>query len=330
MIFINCVRDVRKTDSRCGVKRDFDNAYSVSVIIPHYNTLDLLWVAIESISSQTVVPREIIVIDDASGSQFELPGQCGDAIPLRLIREPVNRGAAWCRNRGIEAATGDLIAFLDADDRWLPNKLERCIAEFGPKPPNDEARVLFSNVMVVDGSRRILGNPSPYDGQPMFDFILLKGGYVQTSSIMMWRHQYPMISFDGSLLRHQDWDFAINAEMAGCAFVYLHDALVEYSLSASGARISEATDSKPSLVFFEKYNKLMSREHVSLFVFNVLIYKNLGVHLRLSIIGGMIFRELRIPAKGWLLLIARLLIGWRGVNLVKQVRRRIQIRNFST
>ncbi|SDB82167.1 glycosyltransferase family 2 protein [Paraburkholderia lycopersici] len=310
--------------------RDFDNDYHVSVIIPHYNSLDLLWVAIESIASQTVVPSEIIVIDDASGSHFELPGRCGDDIALRLIRETENRGAAWCRNRGIEEATGDLIAFLDADDRWLPTKLERCIAAFGPKPAGNEAKVLFSNVMLTDGSRRILGNRFPYDGQSMLDFILLEGGYIQTSSIMMWRHQYPLISFDGSLRRHQDWDFAIKAEMAGCTFVYLHDALVEYSLSAGATRISGSPNCEPSLVFFEKYNKLMSKGHVSSFIFNVLIYKNLDISLRLGIVERIIFREVDIPNKGWVSLFARLVIGRGGVNLMKQLRRKIQIRDYST
>ncbi|CAE6822142.1 hypothetical protein R69746_06100 [Paraburkholderia aspalathi] len=305
--------------------RDCDDVYGVSVIIPHYNSPDLLWVAIESISSQTVVPREIIVIDDASGLQFELPSHCGDEIALRLIRETVNRGAAWCRNRGIEEATGDLIAFVDADDRWLPNKLERCIAAFGPKPPENEAKVLFSNVMLTDGNRRTVGNRSPYHGQSMLDFILLEGGYIQTSSIMMWRHQYPLISFDGSLRRHQDWDFAINAEMAGCVFIYLHDPLVEYSLSGGANRISGATNSEPSLAFFEKYNKFMSNGHVSSLVFNVLIYKNLSIVLRLNIVGRIILREIRIPSKGWVLSFVRLVIGRGGVNLIKQVRRKIQI-----
>ena len=305
--------------------RDFGDVYDVSVIIPHYNSPDLLWVAIESVSGQTVVPREVIVIDDASGLQFDLPGHCGDGIALRLIRETVNRGAAWCRNKGIEEATGDLIAFLDADDRWLPNKLERCIAAFGPKPPENEVKVLFSNVMLTDGSQRIPGNRSPYDGQPMLDFILLDGGYIQTSSIMMWRHQYPLISFDGSLRRHQDWDFAINAEMAGCAFIYLHDPLVEYYLSGGANRISGKANSEPSLVFFEKYNKFMSRGHVSSLVFNVLIYKNLNIFLRFNIVGGIILKEIKIPSKGWMLLFVRLIIGRGGVNLIKQLRRKIQI-----
>jgi glycosyltransferase involved in cell wall biosynthesis len=310
------------------MRRDFDHVYNVSVIIPHYNSVDLLWEAIESISRQTTVPREIIVIDDASGAQFELPHHCGDGIALRLIRESVNRGAAWCRNRGIEAATGDLIAFLDADDRWLPNKLERCIAAFGPKPPGNEAKVLFSNVVLTDGSRRILGNRSPFDGQSMLDFILLEGGYIQTSSIMMWRHQYPLISFDESLRRHQDWDFAINAEMAGCVFTYLHDALVEYSLTGSVDKISWAANSEPSLVFLGKYIKFMSKGHVSSFVFDVLIYKNLSVVLRLDIVRRIISGQIEIPAKGGVLLFLRLLVGRGGVNLMKQLRRKIQIRNY--
>lgn len=305
------------------MRRDFDDAYNVSVIIPHYNRLDSLWVAIESITNQTVVPQEIIVIDDASGLQFELPSQCGDDIALRLIRETENRGAAWCRNRGIEEATGDLIAFLDADDRWLPSKLERCIAAFGPKPPESEARVLFSNVMLIDGNQRILGNRSPYDGQSMFDFILLEGGYIQTSSIMMWRHQYPLISFDGSLRRHQDWDFAISAEMAGCEFIYLHDALSEYSLNGGATRISEAPSCEPSLVFFEKYNKFMSKRHVSSFVFDVLIYKRLSVILRFNIFGKIVLRKINIPGKGWASLLVRLVIGRGGMKFIKRLGRRI-------
>ncbi len=309
---------------------DFDNVYNVSVIIPHYNSLDLLWVAIESISSQTVAPLEIIVVDDASGLQFDLPSRCGDNIVLRLIRESENHGAAWCRNRGIEEATGDLIAFLDADDRWLPDKLERCMEAFGPKPAGNEAKVLFSNVVLTDAGRRITGNRSPYDGRPMLDFILLEGGYIQTSSIMMWRHQYPLISFDGALRRHQDWDFAIRAEMAGCAFVYLHDALVEYSLSESPARISKAVSCEPSLVFFEKYEKLMSKGHVSSFIFNVLIYKKMSITLRLAIVERVLLREIEIPSKDWASLFARLVIGWGGVNLIKQLMRIIQTQDYST
>lgn len=158
------------------MRREFCERYRVSVIIPYYNSLSLLWEAIESICRQTVIPDEVIVVDDASGVQLELPGQCGSKIPLRLIRVAVNRGAAWCRNKGIEEANSDLIAFLDADDRWLPDKLERCIAAIGPMPAKNEAKVRFSNVVLKAGNRRALGNRIPYDGRPMLDFILIEEG----------------------------------------------------------------------------------------------------------------------------------------------------------
>lgn len=311
------------------MRGDLDGAYNVSVVIPHYNRLDLLWVAIESIATQTVVPSEIIVIDDASALQFELPSHCGADIRLRLIRETQNRGAAWCRNRGIEEATGDLIAFLDADDRWLPGKLERCIAAFGPKPSDPNARVLFSNVMLIDGNRRTLGNPVPYRGQSMFDFILLEGGYIQTSSIMMWRHQYPLICFDGVLRRHQDWDFAINAQRQGCEFIYVHDALSEYSLNGAGLRISEIPSGEPSLEFFNKYKKTMSRRQVSSFVFDVLIYKRLSVMLRFGIVSKIVMGEINVPEKGWLILLMRLIIGRGGVRVMKKLRKKIQVSDYS-
>jgi glycosyltransferase involved in cell wall biosynthesis len=311
------------------MRSDLKGAYNVSVVIPHYNRLDLLWLAIESIASQTVAPREIIVIDDASALQFELPSRCGADITLRLIREEQNRGAAWCRNRGIEEATGDLVAFLDADDRWLPGKLERCIAAFGPKPPDNIARVLFSNIMLIDGNRSVLANPLPYNGQSMFDFILLEGGYIQTSSIMMWRHQYPLISFDGFLRRHQDWDFAINAQLLGCEFVYVHEALSEYSLNGGGLRISEIPSCEPSLAFFNKYKKIMSKRHSSSFVFDVLIYKRLSMILRFGIVGKIVLGEINIPDKGWLLLFMRLVIGREGVHVMKKLKQKIQIGDYS-
>ncbi|WP_321814276.1 MULTISPECIES: glycosyltransferase family 2 protein [unclassified Paraburkholderia] len=311
------------------MRGDLDGACNVSVVIPHYNRLDLLWVAIESIASQTVVPWEIIVVDDASASQFELPSHCGADIKLRLIRETRNRGAAWCRNKGIEEATGDLIAFLDADDRWLPGKLERCIAELGPKPPDHEARVLFSNVMLIDGNQRMPGNAIPYDGQSMLDFILLEGGYIQTSSIMMWRHQYPLISFDGLLRRHQDWDFAIHADILGCKFIYVHDTLSEYSLNGGGLRISEVPGYEPSLVFFNKYRRIMSKRHASSFIFDVLIYKRLSVMLRFGIVSKIVLGEINMPDKGWLPLFVRLIVGRDGVRVMKKLRQKIQIRDYS-
>lgn len=103
---------------------------AISVIIPTYNREDLLGKALESVLAQTLPAAEIIVVDDGSSDgTAELAGGYGNRV--RYIRQE-NRGPAAARNRGIGAAGGDLLAFLDSDDRFAPDKLEvqaRAMAE---------------------------------------------------------------------------------------------------------------------------------------------------------------------------------------------------------
>ena len=97
----------------------------ISVIIPTWNRADLLGRAIRSVLAQDLTPGELIVIDDGSTDCTpNMVRAMADQVevPIRLLRQE-NRGAAAARNRGIEAVRGELLAFLDSDDWWLPNKL---------------------------------------------------------------------------------------------------------------------------------------------------------------------------------------------------------------
>jgi len=94
-----------------------------SVIIPCYRVQEFLAGALESIARQTVSVREVILIDDGSPDPLSYPSGWNGP-PLRLIRT-ANRGQAAARNLGIAEATGEFIAFLDADDVWEPRKIER-------------------------------------------------------------------------------------------------------------------------------------------------------------------------------------------------------------
>jgi glycosyltransferase involved in cell wall biosynthesis len=98
----------------------------ISVIVPVFNGERYIAAAIESIVAQTYEPVEIIVVDDGSTDKTgdivsALSGSVGTST-VRYERQQ-NSGAAAARNRGIELASGDLLAFLDADDVWLPDKL---------------------------------------------------------------------------------------------------------------------------------------------------------------------------------------------------------------
>lgn len=96
---------------------------SVSVVIPTYNRARFLPAAIASIRAQTWPCAEIVVVDDGSTDDTaEVLTTLGEGI-VHLRQQ--NAGPAAARNRGIREARGDLIAFLDTDDRWCPRKIER-------------------------------------------------------------------------------------------------------------------------------------------------------------------------------------------------------------
>lgn len=100
----------------------------VSVIIPTYNRAQVLGRAVESVLAQTHRHFELIVVDDGSSDHTrEVVSQFGDCV--QFVRQG-NRGVSAARNAGIKRSHGDLIAFLDSDDEWLPPKLEKQVALF--------------------------------------------------------------------------------------------------------------------------------------------------------------------------------------------------------
>lgn len=105
----------------------------ISVVIPTYNRCEPTIAAIRSVLDQTYRPLELIVVDDGSsdgsgetiGEYIQKQVDSGERI---MFIKQDNRGAGAARNAGIFAASGDYIAFLDSDDLWLPEKLEKQIA----------------------------------------------------------------------------------------------------------------------------------------------------------------------------------------------------------
>jgi glycosyltransferase involved in cell wall biosynthesis len=118
-----------------------------SVVIPAYNAADTIVPAIESVLAQTVQPKEIIVVDD--GSTDETAAVIGEIAPrIAIVRQP-NQGPGAATSAGIALATAPYIATLDADDLWLPGKIERQAQCFEAAP--ETAGVFASARLFRDG-----------------------------------------------------------------------------------------------------------------------------------------------------------------------------------
>ncbi len=99
----------------------------VSVIMPAYNSAQYISEAIESVIAQTYTRWELIIIDDASRDHTNniIQDFAKKDTRIKFLWNSTNLGTHHTRNKGIEAAEGDFIAFLDADDQWKPQKLQK-------------------------------------------------------------------------------------------------------------------------------------------------------------------------------------------------------------
>jgi len=124
----------------------------VSVIIPTHNRTALLREALDSVGGQTFRDYELIVIDDGSTEDIEA-AIAGHATRPKIVRQ-AHEGPAAARNRGIQEAAADLVAFLDSDDLWHPTKLEVFLRVAEAKP---DINVFYGPMLPID----LRGNPVP-------------------------------------------------------------------------------------------------------------------------------------------------------------------------
>jgi len=123
----------------------------VSVIIPTYNRAKLLPRALESVLAQDYPHLEIIVIDDASTDETPNVLKAFADPRIQVFRHPENKGHGAACETGIRCAKGELIAFLDSDDVWLPGKLGLQVAIFRQWPHVDFHFTNFRNINLVNG-----------------------------------------------------------------------------------------------------------------------------------------------------------------------------------
>jgi glycosyltransferase involved in cell wall biosynthesis len=207
----------------------------VSVVIPTYNDTSTLARAINSTLKQTVSVSEIIIVDDASTDDPYEVVDCYDDERIIFRSHDCNRGGSTARNTGIDIATGEYLAFLDADDEWRPEKTERQLDVL--QTHRDDVIAVHCDREFQVGRRARLGyflsrivgtraTPPKEGGEELIKEILLLNLSTGSSTLMIESDTVNNIGgFDPAFPRHQDWEFLIRILKRG-KLAYVEEPLV--------------------------------------------------------------------------------------------------------
>lgn len=225
---------------------------TVSVIIPNYNYGRFLSEAIESVLAQTYSCREIIVVDDGSTDnslevlvRYEKNG-------VKVIRQK-NCGVGAARNVGVRASSGDLVAFLDADDFWMPQKIEKQIERLLADP---DFGLVGCGLKKLDAAGETIETCTEgKEGWRAEDILILEGIMAGPgSSSLLWRRVFEQAGgFDERKEMHpsEDWEFSYRvARVAKIAFV--PTVLVAYRIHGGNGHLQIPRFKRAVLIGYEK------------------------------------------------------------------------------
>jgi len=200
----------------------------VSVVIPAYNSARTLEDCVRSVCAQTAADWEIVIVDDGSadGTAALSRGFGREDARIRLISQG-NAGTAAARARGVKESRGRWIAFLDADDRWLPEKLEAQLSLAG----RTGAELLYTAAACIDPAGNETGRI--FSAPPAIDFDrLLRGNAIVCSSVLIkreWAERFPMEHAE----LHEDYLCWLRVLRAGCLARGVTAPLTQYRISPS-------------------------------------------------------------------------------------------------
>ena len=244
----------------------------VSVVIPTLNRPTLLLRAIDSVLRQTHQKTEVIVVVDRPDQDTISAVRSVSDPRIKVFVSPHRLTAAGARNAGVDHATGEWIAFLDDDDEWLPNKLERQIAFVsGPTPAlvSCLSRVVTPTATYV-WPPVIFDNSGPID-EYLFDRRSLRGsGFTQTSAFLLPRWLFDEVRFNIES-PHDDWEFVIRlSKQAGARIETVPEALVVLYFEEQRPSLTTRTSSwSGSLRWLDSTRPILTRRAYSGFCLGV-------------------------------------------------------------
>lgn len=213
----------------------------VSVVIPTHNRADLLPRAIDSVLNQTYSNFEIIVVSDGSTDNTEevVKSYSVKDSRIRFIGYSPARGGNIARNTGIEAANGEYVAFLDDDDEWMTEKLERQISVMESNP---DIGLVYTGVRIIYVNEQVSYNAHAKAEGDLSKVILLDNCIGTTSTVMMRKGLLIQAGkFDIKLRALQDFDLWIRVCQL-CKVGLVSEEMINYYNYTGTKQVSALTD----------------------------------------------------------------------------------------
>ena len=214
----------------------------VSIIIPAYNTADLIAGCLDSVFSQTYQDFEVIVVNDGAPDTVELERVLQPYQDRIVYIVQQNKRAAGARNTAIGRARGEFLAFLDSDDRWLPEHLVSQMKLFAEDPTLD---MVYCNGLRI-GDQRNFMDACPSHGPATFAALITEQCQICVSTVVARKSEIVNAGlFDESLLRCDDYEMWVRAAFHGAKIAYSRkiQALLNGgrpgSLSQSSSKMAE-------------------------------------------------------------------------------------------
>lgn len=225
---------------------------AISVVIPAYNAAQTIEETIHSVQNQTFSDFEIIVVNDGStDNTWDIINQFDD--PRIKAFSYDNAGVSVTRNRGIAHASGEFIAFLDADDLWTPDKLASQLQAINSSP-NVAVAYSWTSYFHEIGEMVYPGNPVYGEGN-VYPEMLQWNFIASGSNILVRRHAVEDVGgFDPDLPPCEDWDFYLRlAEKYQFALVPKHQIIYRQSSTSATASKLERLESQCFKVIEKSY-----------------------------------------------------------------------------
>lgn len=237
----------------------------VSIIIPTYNSSRFIKRTIGSVLAQTFRDWELIIVDDCSRDSTELAVREFAKFDKRIkfIKTPENSGGpATPKNIGLENAVGEYVAFLDHDDEWFPEKLEKQLRVFqNSKDENLGLVSCYINLVEEKTKKNISKHTKLFRGD-VLPKIIKENFIVTTSSVMIKNEIIKKIGFfDSSFKTFDDWDMWIRIAEKGYYFDFVNSVLINYISHGENAYFnnSKRKDDQEFTLIYKKHNEIISK-----------------------------------------------------------------------